>query len=60
MQFASELLDMKERLTTLENGSDIKAIVKEVLQDQLKEEAEIEKRKLNVIGQGLPDSALKT
>ena len=60
MQFASELLDLKERLTTLENGSDVKAIVKEVLQDQLKGEAEIEMRKLNVIGHGLPDPALKT
>ena len=59
MQFVSERLDMKERLTTLKNGSNIKPIVKEVLQDQLKEEAEIKKRKLNVIVQGLLESALK-
>ena len=59
MQFASELLDIKERLTALENRTDVKAIVKEVVQDHLKEEAEIEKRKLNVIVQGLPEPALE-
>ena len=59
MLLASELLDKEERLTTLENRSDVKAIVKEVLQDLLKDEAEIEKRKLNVIVQGLSEPALK-
>ena len=59
MQFASELFNIKKRFTALENRTDVKAIVKEVVQGHLKEEAEIEKRKLNIIVQGLPAPALE-
>ena len=40
MQFTSELLDIKERFTALQNRSDVNAIVKEMVQDHFKEEAE--------------------
>lgn len=60
IQFASDLADIKDRLTALENRTDVKAVVMEVVKDHFQEEFEIEKRKLNVIIHGLPEPALET
>ena len=60
IQLASEIVDIKERLAALERKTNVKAMVKEAVQDHFKEEAEKEKRKLNVIVHGLPEPDQET
>ena len=55
IQFASDMQEIKERLSALESKSNIKEMVKEVVQEHLREEADIEKRRLNVIVYGIPE-----
>ena len=55
-QIVGQLSDIKARLCALEQGSKMEDMVKNKMQECFQEQIEIDKRKSNIIIQGLPES----